>query len=365
MSQSLSLSKVLNPQAGWYRGDFHAHTNFSDGYYSPAQLVEVARAEGLDFITITDHNTIDAFSKFGEEPTIIIIPGLEATLKNGHFNVFGMEGWLDWMEHICTGQNTPELTGIYGTTTALMKRTSSQGLLNSINHPLLPWDPPLEWRDMETDLRYVDCLEIWNDPSWPDNVHANPQAMALWTDWLNAGYRITAIGGSDYHEPVPKPGEDKPPERLGLPSTYVYAEELSGAAILEGLRRRRAYVSMGARVTFQAQADGRAYEIGADLGELSGAIEFTATVLDSPSSARAQIVKNGHVISEVPVESGQASLRCSDKAIPTHSDWYRLNVADQDEQMLAITNPIFVGPRRRPDSHTYGDFVTTSGSKKP
>ncbi len=142
MSQSLSLLKVLNPQAGWYRGDFHAHTHYSDGIHTPAQLVEVARAEGLDFITITDHNTIDALSKFGEEPTILIIPGLEVTLKEGHFNVLGMEGWLDWMEHILTGKNIPELTGIYGTITALMQRTSSQGLLNSINHPLLPWEPP-------------------------------------------------------------------------------------------------------------------------------------------------------------------------------------------------------------------------------
>jgi hypothetical protein len=365
MSQSLSLLKVLNPQAGWYRGDFHAHTHYSDGIHTPAQLVEVARAEGLDFITITDHNTIDALSKFGEEPTILIIPGLEVTLKEGHFNVFGMEGWLDWMEHILTGKNMPELTGIYGTTSALMQRTSSQGLLNSINHPLLPWKPPLEWRDRATDLRYLDCLEIWNDPSSPDNLHANPKAVALWTDWLNAGYRITAIGGSDYHQPVPEPGQDKPPERLGLPSTYVYAEQLSGAAILEGLRRRRAYVSMGARVTFQAQADHTTYEIGADLGELSGAIDFKATVTDCPSSARAQIVKNGHVISEVPVEGGQASLRYSADAMPTRSDWYRLHVADREGQMLAMTNPIFVGPRRTPDSHTYGDFVSVPNGKQP
>ena len=140
---ALSLSRVLNPIPGWYRGDFHAHTNFSDGYYSPSQLVEVARAEGLDSITITDHNTIDAFSKFGEEPTIIIIPGLEVTLKDGHFNVFGMEGWLDWMEHICTGQNTPELRGIYGTTTALMKRTSSRrGCSIRSTTPCCPGTPP-------------------------------------------------------------------------------------------------------------------------------------------------------------------------------------------------------------------------------
>ena len=364
MSQSLSLLKVLNPQAGWYRGDFHAHTNYSDGVHTPAQLVEVAIAEGLDFFAVTDHNTIDSFSKFGDDPTTLIIPGLEVTLKEGHFNVFGMEGRLDWMEHICTGKNISELTGIYGTTTALMQGASSQGLLNSINHPLMPWEPPLEWRDRATDLRYLDCLEIWNDPSWPENDHANPKAVALWTDWLNAGYRITAIGGSDYHQPVPEPGQDKPPERLGLPSTYVYAEQLSGAAILEGLRRRRAYVSMGARVTFQAQADGTTYEIGADLGELSGAIDFKATVTDCPSSGRAQIVRNGQVVSETPIEGGQAVLRWRNDADPARSDWCRLDVFGEEGQMMAITNPIYVGPRRRPVSHSYGDFASAPSGKQ-
>lgn len=247
-----SLSKMINPRPGWYRGDFHVHTNASDGDYPPSLVVALARAEGLDFVAITDHNTIEPFSELSKSPDFLVVPGIEITLDGGHLNIFGMEGWRDWMEDIYVGQIRVPLMGRYPTTIELMRRTSMEGLLNSINHPTLqPW----EWRDGATDLRYVHCLEVWNDPYWPDNVHANPQAVALWTAWLNAGYRITAIGGSDYHHP-PRPEEGKPGERLGLPSTYVYAEELSAAAILEGLRQRRAYVSMGPRVTFQARADG-------------------------------------------------------------------------------------------------------------
>ncbi len=85
-------------------------------------------------------------------------------------------------------------------------------------------------------VHVIICLEIWNGPSWPDYRQANPEAVDLGTDWLNAGYRITAIDGSDYHHPVPAPEPPKPPDRLGLPSTYVYAEHLSGGAILAGLR---------------------------------------------------------------------------------------------------------------------------------
>ena len=160
---SLSLTQVFNPRPGWYRGDFHAHTNFSDGALPPPQLLELAKAEGLDFFAITDHNTIQAYPHFGETHGLLIIPGIEATYKNGHFNIFGVQGEPDWLAQV-TGKydNTPTPDDPYPTTTALMQRTASQGLLNSINHPLLkPW----AWEFGSTDLRYLHCLEIWNDPS--------------------------------------------------------------------------------------------------------------------------------------------------------------------------------------------------------
>ena len=200
-------------------------------------------------------------------------------------------------------------------------------------------------------------MEIWNDPSWPDNKQANPQAVKLWTEWLNAGYRITAIGGSDYHRPVPKPELKKPAERLGLPSTYVYAEELSGAAILTGLRQRRAYVSMGPQVTFRARANGKTYDIGADLGTQQAKITFTATVSKAPATARAQIVQNGQVVVEKSIETEQTNLQYTSQGEPARSDWYRLDVYDQDGLVLATTNPIFTGPQKKPEPYTYGDFL--------
>jgi hypothetical protein len=37
--------------------------------------------------------------------------------------------------------------------------------------------------------------------------------------------------------------------------------------------------------------------------------------------------------------------------------WYRFDVYDSSGLMLAITNPIFVGPGRASERHTFGDFV--------
>jgi predicted metal-dependent phosphoesterase TrpH len=43
------------PHAG--RADLHLHTTFSDGTYTPAEVVDLARRSGLAAIAITDHDT--------------------------------------------------------------------------------------------------------------------------------------------------------------------------------------------------------------------------------------------------------------------------------------------------------------------
>ena len=40
------------------RGDLHMHSVYSDGWNSVDENVAVGRARGLDFIFITDHNTV-------------------------------------------------------------------------------------------------------------------------------------------------------------------------------------------------------------------------------------------------------------------------------------------------------------------
>jgi predicted metal-dependent phosphoesterase TrpH len=45
-----------SPNAG--RADLHLHTTHSDGQYTPAQVVELARRGGLSAIALTDHDTL-------------------------------------------------------------------------------------------------------------------------------------------------------------------------------------------------------------------------------------------------------------------------------------------------------------------
>ena len=350
---ALSLDRVTRPGPGWFHGDFHAHTHYSDGVLSPHGLLGEARREHMEFLTITDHNTRDAYPHFGAPADLGIVPGMEVTFTMGHYNLFGITQDLPWLEPVSHGpiQIDPRATAI--DVNALLAAGKAAGLLNSINHPLLvPW----AWLFPDTDLTLLHCLEIWNDPSFVNNRNANPQALAMWTAWLNAGHRIVAIGGSDFHRPYNKPGALKPLERLGFPRTYVYADALSPAALLDGVRRGRVYVSMGAQVDFTAAHAGQSYPIGADLGVQSGDLRLTGTVTPG-SYGTARLLRNGAIVAEAPLYGDALTLTVTVRLDPATPAWFRLDVLDPNGLILAVTNPIFAGPRVTPTLTRYGDFV--------
>lgn len=68
-------------------GDLHTHTNFSDGSYSPEELVTAAKKFGLHYLGITDHDTIDGVRHLYENGLypgrgINIIPGVELSANH-------------------------------------------------------------------------------------------------------------------------------------------------------------------------------------------------------------------------------------------------------------------------------------------
>jgi len=352
MTNRLSLSEVRSASPAWYRGDFHVHTNFSDGRYPPAALAQLYGGRGLDFFAITDHNAIGSFTEFGEDPGLLIIPELEVTLEEGHWNVLGLEGWLPWMDEVCQGKITIPLGAKFSGTSALLELTRGQGCLNSINHPLLkPW----EWRDPATDLRLVDAIEVWNDPLWPDNAQASPRAVGFWTECLNAGLRPTAIGGSDFHvlpgEAPPYPGEEP-----GLPLTWVYARGLSAVGILEGVRERRIYISLGPQMQFSATLGREHFDIGADLGLVSGRARLKTTLSAGPQGGRLRMVGGAGLIGEAPIVDGVAELQAELGLRADRRQWVRAEVVDEAGQRVALTNPIFAGPEPRPALVTFGEI---------
>jgi 3',5'-nucleoside bisphosphate phosphatase len=60
--------------------DLHLHTFHSDGFYSPREVILKAKKQGIDVVSITDHdslNAIDEAMEAGREAGIEVIPGVE------------------------------------------------------------------------------------------------------------------------------------------------------------------------------------------------------------------------------------------------------------------------------------------------
>lgn len=64
------------------KGDLHVHTTLSDGSLGMEEVIAQAKRLGLDFISITDHDTMSSISRarvLGERYGIQTIPGVELT----------------------------------------------------------------------------------------------------------------------------------------------------------------------------------------------------------------------------------------------------------------------------------------------
>jgi hypothetical protein len=196
----------------WFAGDFHAHTLHSDGALTIPELAELAAGRGLDFLTVTDHNTTSHhpwLAAAGKAREITLLPGQEVTTDRGHANVFGDVGWVDFREPA----------------DSWVRHAAREGGLISINHPLggdCAWLQPVTERPR--------IAEVWHS-GWWDRRWGAPLA---WADAWRPD--LVAIGASDFH----KPGNDGLP---GEPTTWVLAED--AGAIFDGLGAGRTAISAG------------------------------------------------------------------------------------------------------------------------
>ncbi|WP_395675914.1 CehA/McbA family metallohydrolase [Inquilinus sp.] len=215
-------AEVQHRSPGWYRGDLHCHTHHSDARGAPEVLHEAARQAGLRFLAVTDHNTTTQRRYFAPRSSkdLVFIRGEEITTAEGHANVFGAEDWIDF--RMTAPADAHRLA-------AMVHRAG--GLL-SINHD----KPPIPWLH---ELPMLDCMEVWQS-HW---FAGNWVSLARYDERLRAGWKISLIGGSDWHQPaaLAPPG----PLGLGRPTTALWLPELSERAVLRALRAGRGYVTEG------------------------------------------------------------------------------------------------------------------------
>jgi hypothetical protein len=212
---------------GWFRGDLHAHTVYSDGSSYPAQVAAAAKSAGLDFYGITDHNR--AQSPTSLVPTgpgwPLLVPGVEVTTYAGHFNVWGTDKWYDFRDPTAEGLQCAVDSAI------------ADGGFVSINHPK-PFGPPWEFPEVQG----FEAIEVWN--GWWNKL--NSVSTRTWNECLQRGERIAPLGGSDMHRLHGPTSDDNPfvPAALGYPTTWIHTEgELTADTIFSAIRNGRVVIS--------------------------------------------------------------------------------------------------------------------------
>ena len=254
-SDSSSVTFAAAPLATgarWYRGDLHVHTAHSDGSCAsqsgktvPCPLfvsVKEAARHGLDFLAITDHNTTSHYDEERElQPyfdKLLLIPGREMTTYSGHANIWGTTEFVDFR----TGD------AAHPSKNAMLAQARALGAVVSINHPVGPDDERCigcGWIVGDTDMHRGSAIEVANGPSDHPGAYYRAPDIAFWDEQLRRGFHLTAVGGSDTHQPTL--------DTIGLPTTVVFAQELSVASILNGIRAGHVFIDLTGSRTLPPQ----------------------------------------------------------------------------------------------------------------
>ncbi|MGE7139386.1 CehA/McbA family metallohydrolase [Luteibacter sp. NPDC031894] len=344
------LTEPLASEDRWYRGDLHMHTAHSDGgclnrsgtKKVPCPLfltVTSAAKRGLDFIAVSDHNTMSQVSELRElQPyfdRMLLIPAREITTFDGHANLFGVSRTVDF--RVGT-KDVPDWNAL------LADVARAHGVI-SINHPNRPNDETCMGCGFTprtpVDMRGFQAIEAVNGG---DATRADT-GIPFWEKQLDAGLRITAIGGSDSHIGADDP-RDAFAGTIGTPTTVVHARDLSMEGILDGIRAGHVFVDLeGTRdrsLDVTASVDGAKAHMGDAVPAPGGA---TVHVLVHTTAAQSHVVAvslDGSLLASAsqPIPaSGDVSFDWTSDGKP---HWLRVDVRSPEGKLLILGNPIYV-----------------------
>ena len=186
------------------RADLHVHTCFSgwrslplidaqDCYVTPDDAYARARQRGMDFVCISDHNSIDgAVELLGRrpdlEPRVIVAEEVEARFPDGpewvHLNVFDVDHAIH-----------ADMEDLRSDCRELIDYLGRRGLFFVLNHPLQSFHTVASARRrLEELLPVVPGIEVCNSTS--PVAHRSVLTALL---GVMSGPRPVMVGGSDAH----------------------------------------------------------------------------------------------------------------------------------------------------------------------
>lgn len=200
-----------------YSGCIHIHSVYSDGTGKIEDIARYAYETGLDFIMMTDHNTIkpkeDGYEKWIHGVMVIIGYELNDMQNRNHYLVFGLDEVIGSYSEIGKGE-----TGCLLPASEYVRLVKEKGGLGFIAHPDeerkgLPAHQAYPWTAETDDYTGI---EIWNHMSqWVEGMNESnklerflhplksvtspsPNTLKRW-DRSALARHVPGIGGVDAH----------------------------------------------------------------------------------------------------------------------------------------------------------------------
>lgn len=224
-------SGTIPPDYVEFRGVDHIHTNASEGAGSPEEILAAAKRAGLDFVVITDHNTMSSWEKeqWNSSSSPLLLKGIEISTKSGHLLGLGLK-----KTHAHFSREAQDA----------INEIRSLGGIAVLSHPTRPKTP---WRNFSVEdfsgIEILNMNNVFSSVSRFKLLFLFPQAcfnqkgaltslldfetsaLSLW-DTLNTRSKIYGFYGADAHGPA----------FIGVPSY----EAIFGVASLHLVARRPA-----------------------------------------------------------------------------------------------------------------------------
>ena len=309
-----------------YRLELHAHTTHSDAQQSTQELLQAADQLSLDWLAITDHNTISALQEAKHLPQdsyrVKLLVGMELTTFYGHFLIYGPQAKVcrDWTRVTWDNFNH------------YLQTLVEEGLMVTIAHPFDVGNPYCTGCRFDyplADYRYVDNIEVWNEAN-PVGRAKNEQAYQHWLQLLKAGLEINATAGRDWHR-------SNPTDQVAI--THVMApKEAQAAQILQALSLGRSYISLQPELSFTVNQH---YQLGDRVPQIFDQWQVDIALSDLPKQAqRIELWSEDQCLLTESIAGsngyhGQFTLPMADHRL------LRLEVLDSANQLLLFTNPIY------------------------
>lgn len=324
------------PERGeWLAGDFHVHTTWShdvwggpdddntdtpdEAYtygWTPAEQIRNAELRGLHFVALTDHNRIRILDDPGwTSDSLVLVPGYEHSLSRGHAGVFISD--VDalrtvFYETLAREDGKANGFGDSGDLARFLDAIHAAEGVAVINHPAdhSTWSAPI------AESHGFDAVEAWNS-SWlqrrpffgkPFDVYTDNYLAAQWweNNFLGGARRKGITGGSDNHWRSTTAAQG-----VGQPTTWVYARDKTAAAVVDGVRAGRTFVSSqppafgGARVFIDVAEDwanGKSGVIPGGVVRALGPLAVTIRV-ENGSGQNLRLICSGGVVAEANIDT--------------------------------------------------------------